>query len=99
RAEGGDVLLELVEIDAQRRRVELPLGHARADSRVDDMRQHLRLAVPANALGNPDGGRSRSRGGEKPATRSGRSHKGLTIVARCWPAYTNSLPARPSGPG
>ena len=62
-----DVLLHLVEIDAQRRRVELPLRDARLDRAVDRHRAHLGAGVALHRLRDPDVGGRRDRAGEERA--------------------------------
>ncbi len=54
-----DVLLEFVEVEHERRRVEVPLGHAAARFQVDD----VRAAVAEHFLRHPERCGGRARGG------------------------------------
>ena len=65
RAHGGDVLIELVEIEHERRRVEIPFRDALAHLRIGDMGHHLGSGVPIDSLGNPEHGGGRSGSGQK----------------------------------
>ena len=66
-----DVRLERVEIDAERRRVEIPLRHADA---VLDRRGHLGGGVAAGAGGDPDVGGGRGAGADEGTAREWRGH-------------------------